>query len=198
MSKIVHSVSCKTRDDKDKSHIPKQTRRNTHTHMDSETIISTLTGFENDLGEKLEQIDREAELQVQQIELSECLMLTSQLVDLFKHTVITFELQNQNDWHNDTRHQLKKRKTVTVNTLLDDKIEKIVINKGLTKEQWKCLLYISFINGDTIEITKVNKKHLHKIRDKASRLLEPDERDAVLALINAIEKHMPKEHFISK
>jgi hypothetical protein len=49
-----------------------------------------------------------------------------------------------------------------------------------------------------VEITKVSKKDLKNLHDKASRLLEVDEQNAVFALINATEKHMLKEDIIDK
>ncbi|UJR34163.1 hypothetical protein I4U23_021571 [Adineta vaga] len=195
MSHKVHKLPHIRRDDVEKSHSSRSTCRPSSAKTTHETIINTITGYENDLGDKLAQIDREAEIQVQQIELTECLLLIAQLVELFKHTIITSELQNQDDWHKDTSHHLRKQNGATGNTLIDDKIEEIVLNKGLTKQQWTCLLYISFSNSDTIEITKTNKKHLQKIHDKALRLLEIDERDAVFALIHAIETYMSKDHF---
>ena len=133
-----------------------------------------------------------------QTELNECLEYVAQLVDLFKHTVITSELQHQNDWYKDTQHNLQQHKGITGNRLLDDKIENIVINKGLNKEQWSCLLYIAFSNSDAMEISKVNRKHLQKVHNMALRLLEDDEQNAVFALINAIEKHMSKQYFTGK
>ena len=77
-------------------------------------------------------------------------------------------------------------------------MEKIVLSKDLTKEQWNCLLYMALSTGDSTEITKVSKRHLHKVHDMASRLLEDDEQNAVFALINAIEKHMSKKYFTEK
>jgi hypothetical protein len=198
MSEIVQHLSPRMHDGTEKTRIPKQSRQTTNTSMDNQTIISSLTGYENDLGDKLERLERDAEIQVQQNELSECLMFVAQLVDLFKHSVITFELQNQSDWHDDTQHNLKQHNGVTGNRLFDDKIEKIIINKGLTKEQWNCLLYMSLNTGDTVEITKVSQKHLKNVHEKALRLLEDNEQNAVFALINAIGKHMLKDHFIDK
>ncbi|CAF1178904.1 unnamed protein product [Adineta ricciae] len=185
-------------EDANKSHPARHSSLPPSTNTDNELIISTLTGFECDLGDKLAQIDRKTEMQVQELELSECLLFVAQLVELFKHTVVTTTLQNQNEWSNDTSHHLRKQNGATGNTLLDHKVEQIVMDKGLTREQWNCLLYISLSNGDTSEITKVSKKQLQKIHEKASRLLEIDERDAVFALIHAIETYMSKEHFLQK
>jgi CBS-domain-containing membrane protein len=180
------------------SHATKQSVPATKININNETIINSITGYETNLGEQLEHLEHEAELQAQQLELSECLEFVAQLIDLFKHTVITSELQNQNDWHNDTRYQLQQHKGVTGNRIFDEKIEKIVISKGLTKEQWRCLLYMGINTADRVEITNVSKKYLKKVHDKAARLLEEDEQSAVFALINAIEKYMSKDYFTDK
>jgi hypothetical protein len=198
MSKMIQNVSRTTQDGANKSHAAKQSSPTTKTNINSDTFMTGITGYEYDLGDKLEQLERTADMQSQQLELGECLEFVAQLVDLFKHTVITYELQNENDWHNDAQHHLKQHKGATDNRHLDDKVEEIVINKGLTKEQWSCLLYIALSNGDAVEISKVTKKHLQKVHDMASRLLENDEKNAVFALINAIEKHMSKKYFTEK
>jgi hypothetical protein len=198
MSKIVQNQSDKMQDGTDKSHTAKQSLQTTNTSLDHETILNSITGYENDLRDRLEKLEREAERQARQIELGECLEFVAQLVDLFKHTVVTSELQDQDDWHNDTRNHLQQHKDSTGNRFLNDKIEKIAISKGLTKEQWGCLLYMALNTGDTVEITKVSRKHLQKVYDMSSRLLEDDEQNAVFALINAIEKHMAKKYFTEK
>ena len=198
MSQVAHKLPHIRCEDVDKSRSAQHSLLHTNATSDNELIINTLTGFECDLGDKLAQIDREVEMQVQELELSECLLLVAQLVELFKHTVITTALQNQNEWFNDTGDHLRKQNGATGNTLLDRKVEQIVMDKGITRQQWNCLLYISLSNGDTSEITKVSKKQLQKVHEKAARLLEVDERDAVFALIDAIESYMSKEHFTNK
>jgi hypothetical protein len=198
MSKQVHNQSHTTHDSTDQTGAGRPSVQTKKTNLNNEAIINSLTGYETNLGDQLEKLEREAELQARQIELSECLEFVAQLVDLFKHTIVTCELQNQNDWHSDTRHQLQQYKGVTGNRLLDEKIEKIAISKGLTKQQWTCLLYMAINTGETVEISNVSKKHLKKVHDKALRLLEDDEQDAVLALVNSIEKYMSKTHFTEK
>lgn len=195
MAEIVKNASHNTTD---KCHTTKPSLQTTNRSIDNDIMINSITGYEKDLQEKLAQLEREAERQAEQNELVECLEYVAQLVALFKHTVVTTELQNQNDWHHDTQSHLQKNKGVTGNRLLDDKVENIVINKGVTKEQWSCLLYMALNTGDTIDITKVSKKHLHKVHDMASRALEDTEKNAVFALINAIEKHMTNQHFTEK
>jgi hypothetical protein len=198
MSKIVQNPSHKTPEGTDKPPTAKQSLQTPNSSLDNETIINSITGYENDLRDRLETLERDADRQASQIEFGECLEYVAQLVDLFKHTVVTAELQNQKDWHNDTRNHLQKHKGVTGNRLLDDKVENIAISKGLTKEQWSCLLYMALSTGEAVEITKVSKKHLQKVHDMASRLLENDEQTAVFALINAIEKYMAKKYFTDK
>ncbi|CAF1038100.1 unnamed protein product [Rotaria sordida] len=195
---MAQNLSSSTHNGANKSSKTKQSLQNNHKSTDHETIINSITGYENDLGDRLELLEREAGVQAQQIELNECLECVAQLVDLLKRTVITSELQNQNDLHNDTRHHLQQHKGITGNRLIDDKVEKIVINKGLTKEQWNCLLYMALSTDETIELTKVSKKHLQKVRDKALRLLDADEQSAVFALITATEKYVLKNHSIEK
>jgi len=187
-----------TNDDIDTSQQTKKSNHSTDAVYDNETLINSITGFEKDLTDRLELLERDAEIHARQIELGECLEYVAQLVDLFKHTVITMELKNQNHWHHNTQDNLQKHKGITGNRLLDDKVEKIVLSRGLNKEQWNCLLYISYNNGDTMEITKSTKQHLHKVRDMASRLLEDTEQSAVFALIKAMETYMAKNHFIQK
>ena len=198
MSKRVHNMSHTAHNNTDKTPAARQSSQPTKIKLNNETIINSFTGYEANLGDQLEQLEREAEMQAQQIELSECLEFVAQLVSLFKHTVIASELRNQNDWHNDIGHQLQQHKGVTGNRLLDKKVEEIVVNKGLTKEQWTCLLYMAINTGDIIELTKVTHRHLKKVHDKASRLLEDDEKKAVVALIDAIEKYMSKNYFTEK
>lgn len=198
MSKMVKNFSYPTYDDAKKSQTTKGSLRSTCNSTDNENILNTITGYENDLGDRLEQLEREAGVQAQQIELNECLEFVAQLVELFKHTVITSELQTPHEWHNETQNRLQQHKGATGNRTLDDKVEEIVINKGLTKAQWNCLLYMALSTDDIVELTKVNKKHLQKVRDKVLRLFEDEEKNAVLALINAIEKYMSKDYLIEK
>jgi hypothetical protein len=106
------------------------------------------------------------------------------------------ELQYENDWHDNLQHQLKNNKGITDNSFIGDKVEKIAVSKGLTKEQWDRLLYLTLTVSDSTEITKVSKKHLQKVHDMVSRLFENDQQTITFALINAIEKHMPKKYFI--
>jgi hypothetical protein len=40
--------------------------------------------------------------------------------------------------------------------------------------------------------------HLQKVHPMALRLLERDQQNIVLTLINAIEKHIPRKHFIEE
>jgi hypothetical protein len=130
--------------------------------------------------------------------MGECLEFVAQLVDLFKRTVIKTELQKQSDWHNDTQNRLQQSKGATGNRNLDDKIEKIINSKGLTKQQWNNLLYMALSTDESTEINKVSKKHLQKVHDMVSRTLDDDEQNAVSALINAIETYMPKNYLTEK
>jgi hypothetical protein len=158
-------------------------------------MINTYESFFKD---NLEKLEREADIQSRQIELNDCIEFVSQFVDLLKHTVIIPELQFEDDWHDDIGHQIKRNKGTTGNRLLDDKVERIAISKGLTKEQWKALLYLNLTAGDSLEMITVTRNHLKKVHDMASRLLEHEEQLAVFALIDAIKKYMPESHFIDK
>lgn len=146
--------------------------------------------------EDMKRLEGEADQQSAEVELNELIEFISQLVDLFKHAIIMSELQSEDDWHENVRHQLKRNKGVTGNILLDDKIEKIAIKKGLTKEQWIRLLYINFTAGDTLEMNTVSRSHLKTVYNMALRLLVGEEQASVLALIEAIQNHMPTSHFI--
>jgi hypothetical protein len=199
MSKLIQNRShTTTHDGTEKAHTPKQSLQIPNRSIDNETLINGITGYENDLRDRLEKLEHDAEREARQNEYGECLEFIAQLVELFKHTVVASELQNQNDCHNDIQNHLKRQKGVSGNRLLDDKVENIVISKGITKEQWSCLLYMALSSGDAVEISKVSKNHLHKVHDMVSRLLEGDEKNAVLALINAIENHMAKNYFTEK
>jgi len=199
MSKLIQNRSnTTTHDGTERAHTPKPSHQTANKSIDNETLIHSITGYENDLRDRLEKLEYEAERQARQIEYGECLEFIAQLVDLFKHTVVASELQNQNDCHNGTQNQLVQHKSISGNRLLDDKVENIAINKGLTKQQWGSLLYMALNTGDVVEITKVSKKHLRKVHEMTSRLLEDDEKNAVIALIDAIEKHMEKKYFIEK
>jgi hypothetical protein len=154
--------------------------------------------YESWFKDNIERLEREADVQSKQNELTDCVEFVSQLVDLLKHTVILPELQSENDWHDDIEHQLKRNKGSTGDIHLDDKLERIAISKGLTKEQWRALLYVNLTAGDTLEMITMTRNHLKKVHDMASRLLEREEQLAVFALINAIEKYMPESHFIDK
>jgi hypothetical protein len=179
----------------DKSHEQKRSVQTPMTNISDETIIHAFIGYEHHFGDHLEQLDHEADLQVQEIEFSECLEFVVQLVDLFKHNVIMSELQCKDDWNENLQHQLKKNKGITGNNFLDHKVEKIALTKGLTKDQWDRLLYLTLTTSDSTEITKVSKKHLQKVHDMASRLLENEQQTVIFALINAIEKYMPEKYF---
>jgi hypothetical protein len=179
----------------DESHKQKRSLQTPMTNISDKTIIHAFIGYEHHFGNHLEELDHEADLQVQEIEFSECLEFVVQLVDLFKHNVIMSELQSQDDWNENFQHQLKKNKGTTGNSFLDHEVEKIALSKGLTKEQWNRLLYLTLITSDCTEITKVSKKHLQKVHNMASRLLENEQQAIIFALINAIEKHMPKKYF---
>ncbi|CAF3746798.1 unnamed protein product [Rotaria magnacalcarata] len=179
-------LSYSTYDSKKKTHMTKQSRETTYKSSDNENITNAITGYEYDLGdrlERLERLEREAGMQAQQIELNEYIEFVAQLVDLYKRTAITVELQSQNDWHNDTRQHQEQHKSAT---------------GGLTKEQWNCLLYMLLSTDDMVELSKISKNYLKKVRDKALRLLEDNEKSAVFALINAIEKCVSKIYFTGK
>jgi hypothetical protein len=191
-------VSPATPNSAEKSRTEKSTLQSKNGSLDKETIINSITGYENDLTERLEILEREAELQARQNEMGECLEYVAQIVDLFKRTIITAELEKQNELHNDTRHHLRQSKGATGNRNLDDKIEKIIISKGLTKQQWNNLLYMALSTDESTEINKVSKKHLHKVNDMVSRTLDEDECGAVSALIKAIETHMPNKYLTDK
>ena len=173
---------------------PRQSLQSKNGSLDRETVISSITGYESDLTERLEILEREAEVQSRQNELNECLEYVAQLLDLFKRTMITTELENENDLHNDTQ----KHRGSSSSNHLDDKMEKIILSKGLTKEQWSGLLFIAFNVQETTELTKVSKKHLQKVHDMALRVLDDNEQNAVTALLHAIETHMDKKYLTDK
>ncbi|CAF4234583.1 unnamed protein product, partial [Adineta steineri] len=52
--------------------------------------------------------------------------------------------------------------------------------------------------GDSLDMINVSKSHLKKVHDMASRLLEPEEKAAAFALIDAIERYMPEDHYIDR
>jgi hypothetical protein len=196
MAEEIKNLSHTTRHHPDKSHEQKQTLQSSKASIDDETIIHAFIGYEHNFGDHLEQLEHETDVQAEQIEISECIEFIVQLVNLFKHTVIMSELQYENDWHDNLQHQLKNNKGITDNSFIGDKVEKIAVSKGLTKEQWDRLLYLTLTVSDSTEITKVSKKHLQKVHDMVSRLFENDQQTITFALINAIEKHMPKKYFI--
>lgn len=195
---MAKNISHSTYGNTKKVQTTEQSVQSNYAKVDNETIINSITGYEKNLGERLQRLEFEAGMQAQQIELNECIERIVQLVDLFKRTVITDELKNQDDWHGDTQRHLKQYKGVTGNRRIDEKVEKIVMRKGITKEQWNCLLYMVLSTDDTVELTKVSKKHLQKVRDKVLRLIEGNEQSAVCALIDAIEQHMSKNFLVDK
>ena len=151
---------------------------------------------ESFLAYDIELLEREADLQSKQIELNECIKFLSQLVDLFKHTIIIPELETADDWHDGLIHQIKRNRGTTGNTLVDNKVEQIVLAKGLTTEQWQRLLALNFTAGDSLDMMNTSRSHLKKVHYMVSRLLENEEQKAAFALINAIEQFMPENHFI--
>ena len=195
MSHTAHEASQST---SEKSSTSKQSLSSKNGSLDKETIINSITGYECDLTERLEFLEREAELQARQIELNECLEYVAQLLDLFQRTVVTAELDNEHDCHNDTQRHPQKHRGSTGNSHLDEKMEKIILNKGLTKEQWSGLLYMAFNVQETTELTKVSKKHLQKVHDMTIRVLDDNEQNAVTALLTAIETHIDKKYFTDK
>ncbi|UJR24647.1 hypothetical protein I4U23_006021 [Adineta vaga] len=154
--------------------------------------------FEYEFDKSIEEIERQADIQSKEDELSSCVEFVSQLVDLLKHTIIIPELQNKHDWHNDHGHEINRNKGITGNSFLDDRVQQIAIEKGLTKEQWKRLLYLNFTAGDTLEMINVSKSHLKKVHDMALRLFENEEQETILALIDVINKHMPENYYVDR
>jgi hypothetical protein len=195
MSKMVQNLSHPTHDAKDKSHSMQGSPATTKIKTNNENIAKPTNVNQYNFICDLEALEREAVVQSKQVELNDCIEFVSHLVDLFKQTVILPELQSENDWHDDVGHRLKRNKGSTGNSHLDDKVEKIAIKMGLTKEQWNILLYVNITAGDTLDMNKVTRNHLKKVHDMTSRLLEGDEQITVFALIDAIEKHMPKNHY---
>jgi len=163
-------------------------------HKDDTSMYMYAFGFK----EEIEKLEREAGMQSKQVELSDCVDFVSELFKLLVHTVIIPELQRDDDWHDDFGHQLKCNKGITGDSRLIDRVQTIAIEKGLTKEQWKQLLYINFMAGDSSEMTNVSRSHLKKVHGMVSRLLDRDEQTTVFALIDAIEKHMPESHYTEK
>ena len=159
---------------------------------------SPVLGIECAYAKDLQELEREADIQYREIELSECLESVAHLVDLFNHSVVLPQLQSDHDWHDHIQEEFKRNKGVMGNHLLDSQVEKTAIKFGLTEEQWKHLLYLNLIEGDRIDMTTVSRSHLRKVHDMAGRLLESQERAAVFALIDAIEKYMPEKYFINK
>jgi hypothetical protein len=188
-----HSSNDKQKSDAPRNSLPKIEIKGTN-----ENNCDMINTYESFFKDNLEKLEREADIQSRQIELNDCIEFVSQFVDLLKHTVIIPELQFEDDWHDDIGHQIKRNKGTTGNRLLDDKVERIAISKGLTKEQWKALLYLNLTAGDSLEMITVTRNHLKKVHDMASRLLEHEEQLAVFALIDAIKKYMPESHFIDK
>ena len=171
---------------KDESHI---------FNSSDETVINSILGYEYNFEDQLKQLEHDADVHAQEMELNECILYIAQLVELFKHTIIMSELENEHDWHEDHRQQLKNNKGFTGDHFLDHKMETIVLSKGLSKEQWNRLLYLTLTTTDAVEITTVSKKHLRKVHDMAARLLDNDQQKDIFALINAIEKYMPERYF---
>jgi hypothetical protein len=165
---------------------------------DHGTQSSSIGTFELYWESHLKEYERQADSQSKQEELSHCVEIVSQMVDLFKHNVIMPALQAEDNWHDDHRHQLKRNKGITGNSFLDHRAQKVAIEKGLTEEQWKGLLYLNVTAGDTVEMVNVSKDHLRKVHDMALRLLEGQEQEAVFALIDAIMKYIPKSHLTDR
>lgn len=159
---------------------------------------SPALGIECAYEKDLQELEREADIQYRQLELSECLEYVAHLVDLFNHRVILPQLQLDHDWQDHIQEEFKRNKGVMGNHLLDTQVEKAAIKFGLTREQWKHLLYLNLIEGDRMDMTTVSRSHLRKVHDMAARLLEGHEQATVFTLINAIEKHMPSQYFINK
>lgn len=159
---------------------------------------SPLLAIECAFAKDLQELEREADIQYREIELSECLEYIAHLVDLFNHSVILPQLQSDHAWHDHIREEFRRNKGVMSNHLLDSQVEKTAIQFGLTDEQWKHLLYLNLTEGDRNDMTTVSRSHLRKVHDMAGRLLEVQERDAVFALIEAIEKYMPEKYFIHR
>ena len=130
------------------------------------------------------QFEQNADMQIQEMEVKECFGYIVQLVNMFKHTVIMSELQNEIGINGDE--------------FFNYQFEKIVLRKGLTIDQWNRLLHITLATCDGIEITKISKKHLEKVHAMVSRLLDDDQQIIIFALINAIEKYMPRKYFTEK
>ena len=159
---------------------------------------SLLLGIECAYAKDLQELEREADIQYRELELSECLEYVAHLVDLFNNSVILPQLQSDHAWHDHTRDEFRRNKGVMGNHLLDSQVEKTAIKCGLTDEQWKHLLYLNLTEGDRNDMTTVSRSHLRKVHDMAGRLLESHERDTVFALIDAIEKYIPARYLINR
>lgn len=198
MSKKIQNTLDTSFNDKSNVLQSKDSLSTTKIPVHDEKKPNTNNTYNCDFKKYIEELEREADINVKEIELNEYVEFVSQLVDLLKHTVIIPELKSEDDWHDDIGHQIKRNKGTTGDTLLDDKIEKIAIKKGLSKEQWKRLLYVNFTADDSLEMINITKSHLKKVYDMTSRLVDGDEQTAVFALIDAIERHIPKNHFSEK
>lgn len=179
---------------KDESHRSKQSLQSPKPSIHDKRIILAFIGYDQDFTDHLDRLENEINIQTTQIEFNQFLEFIVQLVELFKHTVILSELQFEHDWHENLYHQLKSNRGITGNSFLNHKIEKIALTKGLTKDQWNRLLYISSITKSNTEINKTSKKHLQHVYDMATRLLENDQQIRIHALIHAIEKYMPEKY----
>jgi hypothetical protein len=159
-------------------------------HKNDTSMYMYAFGFK----EEIEKLEREAVMKSKQVELNDCVDFVSELFNLLVHTVIIPELQRDDDFG----HQLKCNKGITGDSRLNDRVQTIAIEKGLTKEQWKQLLYVNFMAGDNSEMINVSRSHLKKVHDMVSRLLDSEEQKTVFSLIDAIEKHMPESHYTEK
>jgi hypothetical protein len=198
MSKKMQNSSFPLHDEKPEAHLAKNALPTSTITVNKKNNDNTHSSYGSVFKDKIEQLERDADMQSEQVELNDFGEFVSQLIDLLKHTIIIPELQSEIDWHEDIEHQLKRNKGITGNGLLDDKVDQIAVRKGLTKEQWRRLLYVRLIAGDSLEMTKVSRSHLKKVHDMASRLLEDEERTTVFALVDTIEKHIPRSHFIAR
>ncbi|CAF3435994.1 unnamed protein product, partial [Rotaria sp. Silwood2] len=167
----MRNVSHASANNEHRAHGSKDSLPTTKVTVNKENHSTTINHNVYDFMGEIQELEREADRQSIEVEFNDYAEFVSQLVDLFKHTVIIPELQSEDNWHDNVGHHLKQDKGITGNSLVDDKIEQIVIKKGLTKEQWKRLLYINFTAGDTLEMTKISRSHLKKVHEMTSRLL---------------------------
>ncbi|CAF0911356.1 unnamed protein product [Adineta steineri] len=140
----------------------------------------------------LEDLKKKSAERIKRSQQAKCVELTAALVDFFGCQVISPNLSRRcGNWYHNVRNQLHLDNINVHRSELVQQVEEIAISKGLSKEQWQSLIYLSLSMGESECMNTATSEQLKEVRDMSS-VLEEDDHKTVCALVDAIDKHVKK------